>query len=84
MSKFVKHEAKSSKGVKFALFIGILWAILLGVIWVAYRNSDGTGGGFMNFIGRFHVLIVHFPIGVIFLAFIMHAPCFPQPFHCRS
>ena len=73
MSKFVKHEAKSSKGVKFALFIGILWAILLGVIWVAYRNSDGTGGGFMNFIGRFHVLIVHFPIGVIFLAFIMHA-----------
>ncbi|MDF1741181.1 MAG: hypothetical protein P1U86_18615 [Verrucomicrobiales bacterium] len=73
MSKFVRHEAKSSKGVKLALFLGVLWAILLGVIWVAYRNSDGTGGGFMNFIGRFHVLIVHFPIGVIFLAFIMHA-----------
>ena len=72
MSKFVKHEAKSSKGVKLALFLGILWAILLGVIWIAYRNSDGTEGGFMNFIGRFHVLIVHFPIGVIFLAFIMH------------
>ena len=72
MSTFVKHEAKSSKGVKFALIIGFVWAILLGIIWVAYRNSDGTGGGIMNFIGRFHILIVHFPIGIIFLGFIMH------------
>lgn len=69
MSTFVKHEAPKSKGSKWALFLGILWLALIGVIWFAYRNSEGDGGGILNFIGRFHVLIVHVPIGVIFLAF---------------
>lgn len=72
MSTFVKHEAKPVKQVKLAWIIGAVWAVLLAVIWISYRNSDGTGGGFFNFIGRFHILIVHFPIGIIFLGLIMH------------
>ncbi|MEM9016577.1 MAG: c-type cytochrome domain-containing protein [Verrucomicrobiota bacterium] len=38
---------------------------------LGYRNSEGDGGGFLNFVGRFHILIVHLPIGVIFLSAIM-------------
>ncbi len=68
MSMFVKHQAKTPKTVKFALLLGILWALSLVVIWFGYRNSEGESGGFFHFIGRFHVIIVHFPIGLIVLA----------------
>ncbi|MAS94174.1 MAG: hypothetical protein CMO55_13340 [Verrucomicrobiales bacterium] len=71
MSTFVKHEKPGKRGTLLALFLGALWAVFLGVTWYAYRNSEGDGGGFLNFIGRFHVLFVHFPIGIIFLALIM-------------
>lgn len=67
MSTFVKHESPSSKGGKLAIFLGIVWLVLLAVMWFAYRNDDGDGGGFLNFIGRFHIIVVHLPIGVIFL-----------------
>ena len=71
MSTFVKHQAPLNGGVKIALGLGILWAVVLGVIWFAYRNAEGEVGGFFHFVARFHVLIVHFPIGVIFLAAMM-------------
>ena len=71
MSTFVKHQNSKPKGVKLALFLGVGWLVLLAVMWFAYRNSEGNGGGIMNFIGRFHILIVHLPIGVIFLAVAM-------------
>lgn len=71
MSMFVKHQAKTPKTVKFALLLGILWVLSLIVIWFAYRNSEGEAGGFFHFIGRFHVLIVHFPIGLIVIAALM-------------
>lgn len=71
MSTFVKHEKPGNKGTILALVLGALWAVFLGVTWYAYRNSEGDGGGFLNFIGRFHVLFVHFPIGIIFLALMM-------------
>lgn len=71
MSTFVKHQKPKPKGVKLALFLGVLWLVLLAVMWFAYRNSEGDGGGIMNFIGRFHILIVHLPIGVIFLGAVM-------------
>jgi len=71
MSTFVKHQAPSRGGVKIALGLGILWAVVLGVIWFAYRNAEGEVGGFFHFLARFHILIVHFPIGVIFLAALM-------------
>jgi hypothetical protein len=68
MSMFVKHEVPRPAGTKLALFLGILWAVSLGVIWIAYRGDGDHTGGFFHFVARFHVLIVHFPIGVIFLA----------------
>ncbi len=71
MSNFVKHQATTPKTVKFALLIGIVWAVILGVVWFAYRGDEDQSGGFINFVGRFHVLIVHFPIGVIALAALM-------------
>jgi uncharacterized membrane protein len=39
--------------------------------WFAYRDSSGSEGGLINFIGRFHPLFVHMPIGFIFLALII-------------
>ena len=69
MSTFVKHEAPKRKGVGIAGVMGLLWLAVICVIWYAYRNAESEGGGIVNFIGRFHVLIVHVPIGVIFLAF---------------
>ncbi len=71
MSTFVKHQSPKPKGLKLALFLGIVWLVLLAAMWFAYRNSEGDGGGIMNFIGRFHILIVHLPIGVIFLGAVM-------------
>jgi len=70
MSSFVKHQAPAKTSVKLAILIGIVWAALLGGIWFAYRG-DAESGGFLHFIARFHVLIVHLPIGVIFLAVAM-------------
>ncbi|MEM6917029.1 MAG: hypothetical protein AAF491_10735, partial [Verrucomicrobiota bacterium] len=75
MSTFVKHQSPRPKGVKLAIALGAVWLVLLAVMWLAYRNSEGTGGGFLNFIGRFHILIVHLPIGVIFLGTIMEVLC---------
>jgi len=70
MSSFVKHQAPARTPVKLALLLGIVWAALLAGIWFAYRGG-AEQGGFLHFIGRFHVLIVHLPIGLIFLAAIM-------------
>ena len=71
MSTFVKHQPPAHRGVNIALGLGILWAVVLGVIWFAYRNAESEAGGFFHFVARFHILIVHFPIGVIFLAALM-------------
>lgn len=71
MTTFVKHEARRPSGAKFAWFCGIIWAALIALMWWAYRDSDGTGGGFLNFVARFHVVVVHFPIGIIVIAFVM-------------
>jgi hypothetical protein len=70
MSSFVKHQAPAKTSVKLAILIGIVWAGLLAAIWFAYRGG-AEPGGFLHFVARFHVLIVHLPIGLIFLALIM-------------
>lgn len=70
MSSFVKHQAPSKGSVRFALLIGIVWASVLAGIWFAYREG-GEQGGFLHFIARFHIVIVHLPIGLIFLALTM-------------
>ncbi|MDF1852562.1 MAG: hypothetical protein P1U85_17115, partial [Verrucomicrobiales bacterium] len=67
MSTFVKHERPATKGGKLAIFLGIVWLALLALMWFSYRNDEGEGGGFLHFIARFHIIIVHLPIGVIFL-----------------
>lgn len=70
MSSFVKHQAPAKTSVKLAILIGIVWMGLLAAIWFAHRGGSDQGG-FLHFIARFHVLIVHLPIGLIFLALIM-------------
>lgn len=70
MSHFVKHGVPQKTSVKLALLIGVVWAALIGAIWFAYRNG-AEPGGFLHFVARFHVLIVHLPIGLIFLALAM-------------
>lgn len=72
MSSFVKHQAPTKTSVKLAILLGIVWAALLAGIWFAYRGG-AEQGGFLHFIARFHVLIVHLPIGLIFLVLIMEA-----------
>ncbi len=79
MSNFVKPSSLAKKGIKIAAAVGIAWALLIGIIYLAYQDSDGTGGGFLNFVARFHILIVHFPIGVIFLAVTAEALAFLRP-----
>jgi len=63
----VKHERPRPKGTKLAILLGIVWLLLLAATWFVYRNDDGDGGGFLNFLARFHIVIVHLPIGVIML-----------------
>lgn len=70
MSSFVKHQAPVRTPVKLALLLGIVWAAVLTGIWFVYRGG-AEQGGFLHFIARFHVLIVHLPIGLIFLAVVM-------------
>jgi hypothetical protein len=72
MSSFVKHQAPAKTSVKLAVLIGIVWAALLAGIWFAYRGG-AEQGGFLHFIARFHVLVVHLPIGLIFLVAVMEA-----------
>ena len=70
MSSFVKHQAPVRTPAKLALLLGIVWAAVLTGIWFVYRGG-AEQGGFLHFIARFHVLIVHLPIGLIFLAVAM-------------
>ena len=68
MSKMISHgkdKEVSAKNIKFALVLAIIWAAILGGLWIAMRNASGEGGGFLNFVGRLHPLIVHIPIGIL-------------------
>lgn len=80
MSSFVKHGTQKGKGLGLAWFVVILWILALAGTWFAYRNSDGSGGGFINFVGRFHPLIIHMPIGLISLALIIEVASFFKSF----
>lgn len=73
MSSFVKHQAPPSRrGVRLAILITVVWAALLAGIGYVYQGANDTGG-LPHFVARFHVLAVHLPIGVIFLALVMEA-----------
>ncbi len=73
MSSFVKHQASPSRnGVRITILITVVWAALLAGIGFLYRDA-AAHGGLPHFVARFHVLAVHLPIGVIFLALAMEA-----------
>ena len=80
MSTFVKHETQKKRGLGLAWLAVLLWVLALAGTWFAYRNSDGSGGGFVNFVGRFHPLIIHMPIGLISLALIIEVASFFKSF----
>lgn len=53
-----------------------LWTVALLMIVspaIAQTEADVTGGGFWlwNFLGRLHPMIVHFPIGLLFMALLL-------------
>ncbi len=66
----MRHGSQQSKGVKSALILGVLWAIGIAILWTIFRGETEPGG-MANFLGRFHPLIVHLPIGIILLAVAM-------------
>ncbi|MEO0414325.1 MAG: c-type cytochrome domain-containing protein [Verrucomicrobiota bacterium] len=76
MSSFVSRGDTPIKGIKPALVFGVLWLVSIIVMWFAFRSGEGQPGGFLNWIARFHVLVVHFPIGLIFLVILMEVAGF--------
>lgn len=84
MSSFVKHQAPAKTSARLAILLGIVWVGLLAAIWFGGRNNP-TEGGLLHFLARFHVLLVHLPIGLIFLALAMEVlGCFTAFSHLRA
>lgn len=65
------------KYYKVVLTIGIVVAAFvafmpfLGTPGVADPRTAGAGGLWINFLGRFHPLLLHLPIGALMLVFVM-------------
>lgn len=71
MSKGIGHDGKRrGGGAWLALAVGLLWGAAIGVTWYFYQNND-TKGGLPTFFGRFHILMVHLPIGLLFIVPLM-------------
>ena len=63
-------EKKRGSGALLALAVGLLWGAAIGGTWYFYRENDSEGG-LAAFFGRFHILLVHMPIGLLFLVPLM-------------
>jgi hypothetical protein len=63
-------EKKRGSGALLALAVGLLWGAAIGVTWYFYRENDSEGG-LAAFFGRFHILLVHLPIGLLFVVPLM-------------
>ena len=48
-----------------AVLVGLLWAALLGGLWYLKPGDGESASDFWLFLGRFHPLIVHLPIGLV-------------------
>ena len=59
-------EKKRGSGALLALAVGLLWGAAIGATWYFYRENDSEGG-LAAFFGRFHILLVHLPIGLLFV-----------------
>lgn len=70
MKNFVKYGSSAFSVIRVPVIIGILWALTIGILWLVFRNGDHEGG-VLNFLGRFHVLAVHLPVGILFLAVLL-------------
>ncbi len=73
----MKSSKKSSDGIPrkrsgagLALAVGLLWGAAIGVTWYFYQHND-TKNGLATFLGRFHILMVHMPIGLLFVVPLM-------------
>ena len=80
MRRFIKRSTHDGKGLGLAWLAITLWVLIMAGTWFAYRDSSGSEGGLINFIGRFHPLFVHMPIGFIFLALIIEIASFLKQF----
>lgn len=70
MSDESKIESRSCCGpVKIALGFAAAWAVVIGVIWIGTRSVDEEWS-LAIFLGRFHLLVVHIPIGLLFVALV--------------
>jgi len=63
-------KPRKGSGAGLALAVGLLWGAAIGVTWYFYQNND-TENGLATFLGRFHILMVHMPIGLLFVVPLM-------------
>jgi len=61
---------RKRSGAGLALAVGLLWGAAIGVTWYFYQHND-TKNGIATFLGRFHILMVHMPIGLLFVVPLM-------------
>ena len=61
---------RKRSGAGLALAVGLLWGAAIGVTWYFYQHND-TKNGIATFLGRFHILVVHMPIGLLFVVPLM-------------
>ena len=75
----MSNDSENKTGLRFALFLGVLWAVLLGAMWIgSLWLTDKWELGI--FIGRHHILIVHIPIGLLCLAGVLEILAFSKRF----
>jgi hypothetical protein len=63
-AKEIGDTKRQGNGAVVALVIGLLWGAAIGGTWYFYRENDSTGG-IASFFGRFHIALVHLPIGLL-------------------
>ena len=72
MSDSDSTKPNSKRGVLLALLCGFLWFLGIAAMWFLFKRGETSQeGGLLNWIARFHVLLVHLPIGMIILVVAM-------------
>lgn len=63
-------NSRNLSAAGLALAVGLLWGAAIGTTWYFYQHND-TKDGLATFLGRFHILMVHMPIGLLFVVPLM-------------
>jgi len=80
----MNESAASKKPVGLALLLGGAWLLALGLIFLVTLGREETWELGL-FLGRFHILIVHVPIGLLCFAGILELAGYTKWFRdCRS